>query len=155
MSDCANTTATAAKTPFAFDAHERPGTVANFLIVPRAAQKIIPTQLQPSGPTVAARIGPGMLQPVAGHRAIDGAGASVGITNHAGHVGTVLGKYYFGIAEAIARCPPLAFDCGQRRARRFVGSFRGGGGLGFGSRLRRRRRLFGAGFCGGVRLCGV
>src|SRR5437870_13269987 len=107
MSDCANTTATAAKTPFAFDAHERPGTVANFLIVPRAAQKIIPTQLQPSGPTVAARIGPGMLQPAAGHRAIVGAGASVGITTHGGHAGSVWGKYYVGLPEALARCPPL------------------------------------------------
>ena len=110
MGHRADATTAAAETPFALDAHQRPRTVANLLIVPWAAQEIVPTKLQPSGPAFAAGIRPGMLQAFANHRAVNGAGAPVGVTNHSGNRRTILGKHYFGRAKVVTASPPFAVD---------------------------------------------
>lgn len=110
MGHRADATAATSETPFALDAHQRPRTIANFLIVPWPTQKIVPAELQPSGPAFAAGIRPGMLQAFANHRAVDGAGASIGITDHSGNGRAGLGKHDLRRTKVITASPPLAVD---------------------------------------------
>jgi len=103
-------TAAAAETPFALDAHQRPRSIANFLIVPGATQKVVPAQLQPSGPALAAGIRPGMLKAFANHRTVNGSGAPVGITDYSGNSRAVLGEHDFRRTKVITARPPFPVD---------------------------------------------
>jgi hypothetical protein len=110
VGDCANAFAAAAEAPFAFDAHERPRAVPNLLFVPGTAQEIIPAKLKPTAAAFACGIRPAVLQPFADHRAVDCAGAAIGVMNFARNRRTVLGEQNFGSAKVVATRPPLTVD---------------------------------------------
>ena len=110
MGHRANPITAAAETPLAFDAHEGPGTVTDSLVMPRATQKIVPAQFQPAAATLTARIGPGVLQLLAHHGAIDRPGAPVRVMDHARHARAVLREDNFRGAEVVAARPPLAVE---------------------------------------------